>query len=128
MIQVDCNELTSDEELALTAELTEALKGKGMAFVKGRVIVFDDFGPSPLDEGAIESAVRDFISRRKDAQHYSCERRSDTLVVHSPDPIAAAKRRKPKGLPPNVYQCPFCPFITPYQELYVVHYRSHGFV
>jgi len=76
----------------------------------------------------VEVAVHDFIARRSNAAGYSVERRGDTIVVHSPDPGAASRKRRLEGLPPNLFKCPFCPFVTPYQELYVVHCRSHGFL
>ena len=127
MIQVDCKELSEDEQLALTGEITEAMKGQAISFVKGDKIVFDDLSDRPLDPAVIEAAVKDFVSRRRDHDLYSVDMTGDTIVVHSPDPMAHHSRRTEK-LPPNLFMCPFCPFVTPYQELYVVHYRSHGFV
>jgi hypothetical protein len=128
VIQVDCTELTKDEELALASGITAALSGKGMAFVKGEKLALDDFGSVKLDETVVESAIRDFVSRRKDAEFYSITRKGDLFVVHSADPIKARHSRDTERLPPNVFKCPFCGFITPYEELYTVHYRSHGFV
>jgi len=126
--EIDCTELTADEQLALAGEVTGALDGKGIALAKGRKIVLDNLSGADLDERTVEAAVSDFISRRKDASHYSVERAGDRIIVHSPDPIAASHSSRLQGLPPNLMKCPFCSFVTPYEELYVVHYRSHGFV
>lgn len=125
---IDCKELTLDEELALAAKISDSLNGKGVALVNGDRIVFDPFGESAIDERAVESVVSDFVARRKGSEFYSIERVGGSLVVHSADPVAASRRRPTEKLPPNLLLCPFCPFVTPYQELYNVHLRSHGFV
>lgn len=127
MIEVDCTELTADEQLALAGALNESLQGSGMALLKGRKIVLDDLSDSPLDERVVTATIANFVERRRDSAHYSVERSGDRIIVHSPDPLAAARGRKLNGLPPNLRQCPFCPFVTPYEEAYVVHMRSHGF-
>jgi hypothetical protein len=117
-----------DEELALAGEITESLRGAAIALPKGEKIVIDSITGPPPDVRLVEAAVEDFVRRRRDAADYSVEMRGDTIVVHSPDPIAASHRARPERLPPNLFKCPFCPFVTPYEELYVVHYRSHGYV
>ncbi|HMD79214.1 MAG TPA: hypothetical protein VKF39_04440 [Nitrososphaerales archaeon] len=127
-MEIDCTELTGDEQLALAGEITGALGGKAIALPKGRKIAFDTVsGPAP-DERAVEAAVADFLARRNDASHYSFEVEGDTIIVRSPDPLAASHSRGVERLPPNLMKCPFCGFVTQYEELYVVHYRSHGFV
>lgn len=123
---IDCNELSMDEELALAAEISDSLKGEGVALVNGGRIVFDSFGEGPLDEKGIVSVVSDFVERRKGHEFYSLERVGDSLAVHSANPLGAPRRRPTEKLPPNLLKCPFCSFVTPYQELYVVHTRSHG--
>jgi hypothetical protein len=71
--------------------------------------------------------VEAFVSTRKDAQWYSVETNGETILVHSADPVASAHRKRDNQLPPNVKQCPFCPFVSPYEEMYQVHMRSHLF-
>jgi hypothetical protein len=124
---IECSELTMDEELELAGEISESLKGKGVALVNGGKIVIDSFGEELLDESAVESAVSRFVADRKEHEFYSAERVGNALVVHSADPVAAPLRRATEKLPPNLMKCPFCSFVTPYQELYTVHTRSHGF-
>jgi hypothetical protein len=128
VLQVDCGELSSDEQIALAGAINETLNGRGFAMVKGHLIVIDSIAEGPKDEGDVANAISRFLSRRKDAALYSCERVGDTFVIHSPDPVAVARGRRPATLPSNLFKCPFCPFVTPYEELYVVHYRSHAFV
>ncbi|MGP8126142.1 MAG: hypothetical protein ACLQEQ_09840 [Nitrososphaerales archaeon] len=123
---IDCSELSMDEELALASEISDSLKGQGVALVNGGKIIFDSFGEGPLDEKAVESVVSEFVAGRKGREFYSVERIGDSLAVHSANPMEAPRRRPTEKLPPNLLKCPFCPFVTPYQELYVVHTRSHG--
>ena len=127
MTEVDCSEVSADEQIALAGEITESLRGKGFALIKGPLVVIDQIAPGGVDESALEGAVADFISRRKESAGYSLEKSNGRLLVRSPDPIAASHHRRTRGLPPNLMKCPFCPFVTPYEEAYVVHYRSHGF-
>ena len=127
-LNIDCRELTMDEQLTLASQISDALQGRGIALVNGAKIVIDSLGKGEVDRNAVEAAVSDFVDRRKEQQHYSIERTGDSLVVHSADPAAAGKRGIAERLPPNLLKCPFCSFVTPYQELLVVHTRSHGFV
>ncbi len=127
MIEIDCAELTDDEQIALTGQVTDALEGAGMAVLKGKMIAVDSLG-GPPDPERVAAAVSRFVQRRRDSTHYSVERRGEKFTVHSPDPLAASRGRRVKMLPPNLFRCPFCGFVTPHEELYVVHYRAHGFV
>lgn len=128
MIEVDCVELSPNEQSALAGAITEVLNGSGIAILKGRKIVLDDLSEAPLDEKAVDTAISNFVKRRKGSRYYSIERLGDTILIHSADPVAVKHDRRIERLPPNVLKCPFCSFITPYEEEYVVHYRSHGFV
>ena len=128
MIEVDCREMAVDEQIALASAISDGLGGRAVALVKDAMIVIDALsGTVPASE--VLPLVRDFVSKRKDAQHYSVEQDGDVIVVHTPDPLARSRGRKDTGqlLPPNLLKCPFCSFVTPYQELYFVHVRAHGF-
>lgn len=127
MIRVDCGEMTLDEQLALAAALSDSLAGRGVALVKDSSIVLDELSPVSLDE--VAGVCRGFTSKRSEAGEYSVEERKDVVVIHTPDPLARSRGRKDAGqlLPDNLFKCPFCPFVTPHEELYVVHCRSHGF-
>jgi hypothetical protein len=127
LIVIRCAELTTDEQLALAESITEGMGGEVIALARGKDIVLDQLGDAEPQRGAVEAAVKDFLAKRKDASYYSYEWEGDDVVIHSPDPLEAEKHRRPPGLPDNLYKCPFCPFVTPYEEAYVVHYRSHGF-
>ena len=127
MLEVDCTELTSDEKLALASEISDSLEGRALALVKMDSIVLDQLTDEELDVESVRPIVRDFISRRRDSAHYSYEVDGQRITVHSADPVAASRRKAERTLPPNLKQCPYCSFITEYEEEYTVHLRSHLF-
>ena len=126
MIQVECKEMTLDDQLALAAAISDGLGGKAVALVKDDKIVLDTM-TNTVTTGEVLNIVRAFVSRRKDSQHYSVDSSEDDIMVHTPDPLARSRGRKDSGqwLPNNLLKCPYCAFVTPYQELYDVHARSH---
>jgi len=127
VLKIDCSELSADEKLALASEISDALEGRALALAKLDSIVFDVLSGERLTVDALQPIVSDFVSRRKEAEYYSTEVRGETIVVHSADPIAASRRKKENTLPPNLRQCPYCSFITQYEEEYTVHMRAHLF-
>ena len=129
MVSIDCRELTFDEQLALAGALSDQLGGKDVALIKDSSIVFDQISGRPPAIPQLESIIRAFVARQKDARHYSVEVEGDVITIRSPDPLARSRGRKDTGefLPENVLKCPYCAFVTPFQELYDVHLRSHLF-
>ena len=128
MIGVECGEMTVDEQIALASAISDGLAGKAVALINGTRIVLDALSGEPSPDEVLE-IVKDFASRRMDSAEWSVEASGGSIVVHSSDPLSRSRGRKDTGqlLPDNLFKCPFCPFVTPYEELYVVHYRSHGF-
>ena len=125
VVLIDCSELSADEKLALASQISDRLGGTAIVLVKGEDIVFDQLSGEKPDPSVVKDAVIHFISRRKKAEDYSVEVIGERIVVHSADPIAAMRKKRQKQLPPNLQQCPFCGFVTPYEELYTVHLRAH---
>jgi hypothetical protein len=125
MIEVDCAELSNDEELALASEISDRLEGRALALVKQDSIVLDQLTDERLDVEALRPIVGDFMSRRKDSEHYSFEVDGQKIVVHSADPIAASRRKAENTVPPNLMQCPYCWFITQSEGEYTLHLKSH---
>jgi hypothetical protein len=129
VIQVECKEMTLDDQLALAAAISDGLEGRAVALVKDDKIVLDAMVDT-VTTGEVLGIVRAFVSRRKDSQHYSVDSDGDDIMVHTPDPLARSRGRKDSGqwLPDNLLKCPWsgCGFVTPYPELYAVHVRSHG--
>ena len=128
MLSIVCSELTVDEQIALASAVSDGLSGKGVALIKDDLIVLDTMSETVAPQEVAELARR-FVSKRKDPGLYSVEADGDGIAVHSPAPLARARGRKDTGqlLPENLLKCPYCAFVTPFQELYDVHVRSHLF-
>ncbi len=124
MITIDCKELTTDEELALASSVSDSLQGAAVALIQSGGIVLDDYTPGGLKVGDVQRLVEDFFAAKDGG--YEVEAEGSRILVHSSHPDAGLKRGQPT-LPPNLLKCPFCPFVTPYQEMYVVHTRAHLF-
>ena len=127
MIVIKCDELTTDEQLALAESITSEMDGRALALARGTDIVLDQIGNDPPSLDAVEKIVGEFISKRRDGADYSFEVEGEVIAVHSADPIRAMRERRKPSLPNNLFKCPFCGFVTPYEEAYVVHYRAQGF-
>ena len=125
VVLIDCSELSADEKLALASQISDRLAGTAIALVKGEDIVLDQLSGEKPDPSVVKDTVIHFISRRKKAEDYSVEVIGERIIVHSADPIAAIRKKRQKRLPPNLQQCPFCGFVSPYEELYTVHLRAH---
>jgi hypothetical protein len=129
VIQVECKEMTLDDQLAMAAAISDGLEGRGVALVKDDKIVLDSM-ENTISTDEVLSIVRAFVSKRKDSQHYSVDSKGDDIMVHTPDPLVRSRGRKDSGqwLPDNLLKCPWsgCGFVTPYPELYSIHVRSHG--
>jgi hypothetical protein len=126
VIVIDCSELSADEKLALAAQISDDMSGSVFALVKGTNIVLDALTREKPELSEVKAVVADFISRRKDGSDYSMDVSEDQITVHSADPVAALRKRRQNELPPNLKQCPYCAFVTEYEELYTVHVRAHG--
>jgi len=126
VITIDCHELTVDEQLALAAAISDGLGGRAVALVKDTQIVLDPLSNPDPDPSDVAAIIRSFLSKRREAEYYSLDANGESLVVHSADPLARARGRKAMSLPANVFKCPWCNFVTPYQEMYTVHMRAHA--
>ena len=129
MIQVDCSEMTFDDQLALASAISDGLGGRAVALVKDDKLMVDSISGTVAIAEVI-GIVKGFVSKRKDAEFYSVAADGDDVEVHTPDPLARSRGRKDSGerLPDNLMKCPWCGFVTPFEEMYTVHVRSHGFV
>jgi hypothetical protein len=127
MILVDCSELSADEKLALAEEISDRLEGVAVALVKGEDIILDQLTQEKLEPSVVKDAVESIISHRDDAGRFSLEVAGDRVIVHSADPASATSKKEQYRLPPNLKQCPYCAFITEYDELMTVHVRTHLF-
>lgn len=129
MIEVDCSEMTLDDQLALGSAISDGLGGRAFALVKDDKLVLDSMS-GKVSVGEVEGVVRGFISKRKDAKYYSVEADGERIRVRTPDPLARSRGRKDSGqmLPPNLLKCPYssCGFVTPYPEVMRNHIYLHA--
>lgn len=128
MIEVDCSELSQEEQLALAASISDELQGKSLALVKGSSIVIDPISGPKLDIAQLVHFVERFVSKRKNVNYYDVERQEDKVVVHSSDPIAANRNRTQYRVAPGAYQCPACGLILPDEGKYQIHLRTHDLI
>ena len=118
--------MTVDEQLALAAAISDGLVGRALALVKDTQIVVDPLSNPDPDPSDVAAIIRSFLSKRKEAEYYSLNADGERFVVRSADPLARARGRKEMSLPANVLKCPWCGFVTQYQEMYTVHVRAHA--
>ncbi len=126
MILVDCSQLTAHEKLELASRISDSFEGLAIALVKGESIVLDDLSKEKPEPSSVKKAVAGFVSKWKDAGHYTVELAGDRIIVHSSN-RATAKEKAENTLPPNLKQCPYCAFVTQYEEQMTVHVRAHLF-
>ncbi|MDG6991273.1 MAG: hypothetical protein JRM99_07645, partial [Nitrososphaerota archaeon] len=67
-MQIDCSQMTFDEQLALASALSDGLGGRAVALVKDDKIVFDELSNVSTDE--VLRLTRAFVARKKDASLY----------------------------------------------------------
>ena len=91
-------------------------------------LVLDVSDQATLGVDEVNRIVWGFISRRKDAKYYTLSVAGEVITVHPPVPVAKESRRNPELLPPNLMRCPYCGYVTQYEEEFVVHTRAHGIV
>jgi hypothetical protein len=58
MIEVDCSELTQEEQRALAASISDELQGESLALVKGSSIVIDRISGPKLDVAQLVHRTR----------------------------------------------------------------------
>jgi hypothetical protein len=96
VIEVDCHEMTFDDQLSLASVISERLEGRAVALVKDDKLVLDMISEA-VSVAEVPGAVNDFVLRRRDAQYYSVESDGDSIMVHTPDPLARSRGRKDSG-------------------------------
>ncbi len=125
MIKIDCSELSADEKLALASMVSDSLEGRAILLSKGEDIVLDNLTEQAVGVDEVRGLVERFVQKREDHSEYAVEVERDLITVRSPDPIAAKRNQREKLLPPNVFQCPFCPYVTTSEGLYRTHSTLH---
>ena len=125
MIHVDCSRFMRFE-LELAAYLSEKLDGSAIALVRDKDIIIDQiFGADVASPSALVSAVDSFFVDRSIAGECSARLDGEKIVIFAPEGYAKAKDGEKSNLPPNVYQCAHCGYITQDETTYRLHERSH---
>ena len=127
MLQIDCSELSPDEKLTLASEISDALEGRALALVKLDAIVFDQLSDEKVGVDTLQPIVSDFVSREERlAVLRSGGERGDRDGTFG-RPHRGSEEEDRVHPAADLRQCPYCSFITQYEEEYTVHVRAHLF-
>jgi len=108
--------------------ISNGLDEKGVALLDGNNVAIDTLSGPDIGADRIQSILRSYISGRNDASAYRVEGDSMHVVVHSSVPVSAQKRRVEERLPPGLFQCPICGFVTTSEDGYHEHLRIHDLI
>ena len=128
MIRVDCSELSGETRLALAQAISEGLDGRGIALLESDGIAIDALSGPEVGVDEIQSILKSYISSRKDASVYVVESEGKHVVVRSSVPVSAKEKRIGEKLPPGLFKCPVCGFVTASEDGYHDHLRVHDFI
>jgi hypothetical protein len=128
MIKVDCSELSGEMKLALAEAITRGLDGTGVALLDGKYIAIDTLSGPDIGADRVQSILRSYISGRKDASALTVESDDQRVVVRSSAPVSAREKRVEERLPPGLFQCPVCGYVTTSEDAYHDHLRLHDLI
>lgn len=125
MIKVDCSELSGETKVAIAEAISEGLGGAGVALLDGDYVAIDTLSGPDIGADRVQSILRSYISRRKDASLYRVESDGKHLAVRSSLALSPKEKRVEDKLPPGLFQCPVCGFVTTSEGSYQDHLRIH---
>lgn len=125
MIKLDCSELSGETKLAVAEAISKGLNGMGVALLDGNYIAIDTLSGPDIGPDRVQSIVKSYISGRKDASAYEVESDGKHIVIHSSVPVSAREKHVEDRLPPGLFQCPVCGFVTTSEDAYHDHLRYH---
>ena len=128
MIKVDCSELGGETKLAIAEAISKGLNGTGVALLDGNYVAIDTLSGPEIGTDRVQSIMQSFISGRKDASAYKIESDGKHIVVHSSVTVSAQEKRVEDRLPPGLFQCPVCGFVTTSEDGYHDHLRIHDLI
>ena len=128
MIKIDCSELSGEVKLALAEAVSEGLRGSGIALLDGDFVAIDPLSGPGVSVARVQSVVKSYLSSRKDASTYRVENVGEHLAVRSSVAVPAKEKRVEDRLPPGLFQCPVCGFMTTSEEGYQDHLRMHDLI
>ncbi len=128
MIKVDCSELSGKTKLALAEAISEGLAGSGVALLDGDKIAIDALSGPDVGVDRIQSILTSYFSRMKDSSEYTVESDGKHIAVRSSVPVAPREKRVEDRLPPGLFQCPVCGFVSTSKDSYDDHLRMHDLI
>ncbi len=128
MIKVDCSELSGETKLAMAEAISNGLNGMGVALLDGKYIAIDTLSGPDVGADLVQSILRSYIDGRKDASAYRIESDGKHIVVHSSVSMSPQEKRVEDRLPPGLFQCPVCGFVTTSEDGYHDHLRIHDLI
>jgi len=128
MIKVDCSELSGETKLAIAEAISNGLDGKGVALLDGNYVAIDTLSGPDVGADRVQFILKTYISGRKDASTYWVEGDSKHIVVHCSMVVPSKEKRVEERLPPGLFQCPVCGFVTTSEDSYHDHLRLHDMI
>ena len=128
MIKVDCSELSGETKLAIAEAISNGLNGTGVALLDGSYVAIDTLSGPDIGTDRVRSILQSFISGMKDASSYKIESDGKHIAVRSSVAVSAQEKRVEDRLPPGLFQCPVCGFVTTSEDGYHDHLRMHDLV
>jgi len=128
MIKVDCSELSGETKLDFAVAISNGLDGAGVALLDGNDIAIDTVSGPEIGAERVESILRSYISGREDASSYEVESDGQHITVHCSVPVSPQAKRVEDNLPPGLFQCPACGFVTTSEDGYKDHLRIHDLI
>ena len=128
MIKVDCSELSGETKLSVAEAISKGLNGAGVALLDGNYIAIDNLSGPDIGPDRIRSILTSYFSGRKDASMYRVESDGKHVAVRSSAPVSREEKRIEDRLPPGLFQCPACGFVTTSEDGYHDHVRFHDLI
>ena len=115
-------------KLAVAEAISTGLNGTGVALLDGNYVAIDTLSGPDIGADREQSILRSYISGRKDATEYTIEGDGKHVVVHSAASVPPKEKRVEERLPPGLFQCPVCGFVTTSEDGYHDHLRLHDLI
>lgn len=128
MLKIDCSELAGDLKLALAEAVSAGLAGSGIALLDGDYIVIDELSKPAVNMLKLRTVVQSYLASRTDASTFKVEEAGNSVVVHSTIPVTTKEKRVKDQLPPGLFQCPVCGYVSTSEDAYQLHLRMHDYV
>ena len=115
--------------MELAGYISEKLEGSAIALVQSGDIVIDWLSESPQyrSSAQIISIIHSFLAAKDLSGDYELDSFEDFIDIHPRGGIQVTKKsaRKQPDLPPNVFRCTHCGYVTSDEFALRLHERLH---